>query len=169
MVFLTSVFPSLVSLGEFKTIITQTLADVYRFAILAGADSFKVRYAGTFLAAFGIYPCISNTISWVANNIEGSYKRGIVLGMVIGWGNLNGIVSSNVYLAWDAPRYRIGHGIVMCYMIIFLFGGSLAMHLLLRRENNARKAGRRNHLTEGLLIREIEMLGDQKPDFIYTV
>jgi len=38
----------------------------------------------------GIYPTIPNNLSWAANNVEGSYKRGVLLGIVCGWGNLNG-------------------------------------------------------------------------------
>ena len=41
---------------------------------------------------------MSSTIlsAWVSSNVEGSYKRSAVLGMAIGWGNLNGAVTSNV-------------------------------------------------------------------------
>jgi hypothetical protein len=54
----------------------------------------RVKYAGTFLGAMGIYPTIANTISWTSNNVEGVYKRGVTLGIVIGWGNLNGMLYS---------------------------------------------------------------------------
>lgn len=33
---------------------------------------------------------IPNNLSWAANNFEGSYKRGVALGIICGWGNLNG-------------------------------------------------------------------------------
>ena len=36
------------------------------------------------------------TSAWVSSNVEGSYKRSATLGMAIGWGNLNGAVTSNV-------------------------------------------------------------------------
>ncbi|KAK4132773.1 MFS general substrate transporter [Trichocladium antarcticum] len=137
------------------------------FAMLLGSEDPAVQYAATFLAALGIYPCISNTISWVANNIEGSYKRGVVLGFVIGWGNLNGVVSSNVY--FNGPRFSEGHGIIMGYLAVFLFGGSVLMSFLLRRENNKRRRGERDHWVEGLSDKEVEKLGDQRPDFVYTV
>ena len=61
------------------------------FAMLHAGTSPSVQYAGTFLGALGIYPCIANTISWCANNVEGVYKRGVTLGFVIGWGNINGV------------------------------------------------------------------------------
>ncbi|KAK1770131.1 major facilitator superfamily domain-containing protein [Phialemonium atrogriseum] len=144
-----------------------SLLGVGGFAMLLGSANPAVQYAGTFLGAMGIYPCIANTISWVANNIEGVYKRGVVLGFVIGWGNLNGIVSSNIY--YNDPRYLEGHGVVMGYMAVFLFGGSVLMTLLLRLENARRRRGERDHWIEGKSEKEIEALGDQRPDFIYTV
>ncbi|KAK7951344.1 transporter [Apiospora aurea] len=137
------------------------------FAMMVGSNNAAVKYAGTFLGALGIYPCISNTISWMANNIEGVYKRGVVLGFVIGWGNLNGIVSSNIY--FHQPRYVEGHAVILAYMIVFLFGGSLLMTTLLRIENRKRREGKRDYLIEGKTEQEIDLLGDRRPDFIYTL
>ena len=140
------------------------------FSLLISTNSVNVRYAATFLAAIGIYPCISNTITWVSNNIEGVYKRGLVMGMVIGWGNLNGIVSSNIYRTdRDAPKFVPGHSVVLGYMVVFLFGGSLTLHLLLRRENRLRREGKRDHWAEGMDEHEVLSLGDRRPDFVYTL
>jgi len=146
--------------------IVVSLIGVVGFSMLIGSDRPGVQYAGTFLGALGIYPCISNTITWVANNVEGVYKRGVVLGFVIGWGNLNGVVSSNIYYA--SPRYFQGHGVVIAYMALFLFGGSLLMTTLLRIENGKRKRGERDAWVAGLSEKEIDALGDRRPDFIYT-
>ncbi|KAK3677799.1 hypothetical protein LTR78_002649 [Recurvomyces mirabilis] len=102
------------------------------------------------------------------SNTEGVYKRGVTLGFVIGWGNLNGVVSSNIYRAKDKPNYRPGHAVVLAYMVLFLLGGSLVTHFLLVAENKKRLAGERDHTTAGLSRSEIELLGDRKPDFIYV-
>lgn len=48
-----------------------SLIGIAGFSMLLGAKSPGVRYAGTFLGAMGIYPCIPNTISWASNNTEG--------------------------------------------------------------------------------------------------
>jgi sugar phosphate permease len=144
-----------------------SLIGIAGFAILLGSEKPHIKYAGTFLGALGIYPCISNTISWVSNNIEGVYKRGVVLGFVIGWGNLNGIVSSNIYRT--GPKFTSGHSTVMVYMIVCLLGGSIAMRTLLARENKKRLTGQRDHWTRGMSHREAEKLGDKRPDFIYTL
>lgn len=97
------------------------------------------------------------------------YKRGIVLGFVIGWGNLNGVVSSNIYQASDAPGYKTGHAIVLGWLIVFLFGGSVLLHLLLRRENKLRREGKRDDWVQGLNAQQREDLGDRRPDFVYTL
>ncbi|KAI9674400.1 MAG: hypothetical protein M1817_001738 [Caeruleum heppii] len=146
-----------------------SLLGVLGFAMLLGSNSGGLSYAGTFLAALGIYPCIANTISWTSNNTEGVYKRGVTVGFVIGWGNLNGVVSSNIYRAKDAPRYRPGHGVVLAYLTLFLTGGSIAQHILLKRENKKRLAGKQDHWIEGKNEQEIEAMGDVRPDFIYTI
>lgn len=137
------------------------------FVMLISSTNPAVQYTGTFLGAIGIYPTIPVTIAWIANNIEGVYKRGIVLGLVIGWGNLNGIVSSNVY--YNAPRYYEGHGSVIGYLFLGIFVGSIIMQLLLMRENKLRKEGKRDHWFEGLNEEQKEDLGDKRPDFIYTL
>jgi len=136
------------------------------FVMLLATDHPGVQYAGTFLGALGIYPCISNTITWMANNIEGVYRRGIVLGFVIGWGNLNGIISSNIY--FSPPAYKEGHGIVLAFLLVFLSGGSLLMTILLRIENRRRAQGKRDWWVEGKSEKEISEMGDRRPDFFYT-
>ncbi|PWY94962.1 MFS general substrate transporter [Aspergillus sclerotioniger CBS 115572] len=149
--------------------IAVSLVGIAGFSLLLGAKSAGARYAGTFLGAMGIYPAIANTISWASNNTEGVYKRGVTLGIVIGWGNLNGIVSSNIYRGNDAPQFYPGHGTVLAYLVVFLFGGSVMQYLLLRRENAKRRRGERDHWVQGLAASEIEVLGDKRPDFMYTL
>lgn len=139
------------------------------FAMLLATKNPHVQYAGTFLGAMGIYPTVSNTLSWASNNVEGVYKRGVMVGIVVGWGNMNGVVSSNIYMTPEKPRYWTGHGTVLAYMFLCLFGGSIFMHVMLRRENALRKAGKRDHWLEGKSEEDIRMMGDVRPDFIYTL
>ncbi|RYC66083.1 hypothetical protein CHU98_g98 [Xylaria longipes] len=146
--------------------IIVSVIGIVGFILLIASNDPAVKYAATFLGALGIYPCISNTITWMANNTEGVYKRGVVLGFVIGWGNLNGIVSSNIF--FDSPRYLQGHGVILAYMTLFLFGGSLLMTILLRIENKKRREGKRDYLAEGKTEAELDRLGDLRPDFFYT-
>jgi len=85
-------------------------------------------------------------------------------------GNLNGVVSSNIYRAQDKPKYDLGHAVVLAYMVLFLFGGSLLMRQLLVAENGRRRRGERDGWGAGMGESEkIHQLGDQRPDFMYTL
>jgi len=142
------------------------------YAMLLGTRNPQVAYAGTFLGAMGVYPCISNTITWVGNNVEGVYKRGVSLGTVIAWGNLNGVMSSNIYRQVDAPWYTLGHAVVLGYLSVFLVGGSIANYIFLSIGNRRRDAGGdelRMQMLEGLNEEERHHLADFHPDFRYTL
>jgi MFS family permease len=147
--------------------VLSSLLAMTGFAMQLASKTPAVRYTGTFLGALGIYPCIPNTISWMANNVEGVYKRGVVLGFVIGWGNLAGMVSSNIY--FSKPNYVEGHSVVLAYLAVFLFGGTVVMWTFLALENKRRRAGLRDVWVERKTEAEIFAMGDQRPDFIYTL
>lgn len=51
----------------------------------------RVVYGGVFLAACGIYPAFPGVISWLSNNLAGSYKRSAGMALHIGIGNLGGV------------------------------------------------------------------------------
>jgi hypothetical protein len=149
--------------------IATVIVGMVGFIMLISSGRADVQYAGTFLGAIGIYPTISNTLSWVANNTEGSLKRAVTLGMVVGWGNLNGVASSNIYINRESPRYWSGHGVILGYQAIFLLGGSIFMHIALRLENRKRRSGQRDNMLDGLTEEEKLIKGDKRPDFVYTL
>ena len=109
-VYITNLFLKLAYIGAaILTVVVGWLADKYNkrgvfnigvsflgisgFLILLASRNARLSYAATFLSAL-IYPVVPNTICWVSNNVEGTYKRGVTLGIIIGWANLNGIVGS---------------------------------------------------------------------------
>ena len=49
-------------------------------------------YVATFFAACGAYPNVALVLAWSGGNAGGNMKRGIVLALVIGLGNLGGCV-----------------------------------------------------------------------------
>lgn len=149
-------------------IITACLG-ITGFIMLLSTSNPKVQYAGTFLGAAGIYPAIPNTLAWVNNNTEGSLKRAFVLGMVVGWGNLNGIVASNIYLDHERPRYWSGHAIVLGYEVVLLLGGTIFMTFALRRMNANRRAGNMDTKWATLTDQQKWVAGDLRPDFTYTL
>lgn len=51
----------------------------------------RVVYGGVFIAACAIYPAFPGVISWLCNNLAGSYKRSAGMAIQIGVGNLGGV------------------------------------------------------------------------------
>ncbi|KAJ6125354.1 hypothetical protein N7471_012671 [Penicillium samsonianum] len=149
--------------------IATVLLAIVGFAMLIASSNPTVQYVAVFLGAAGIYPTIPNTLSWLNNNTEGSLKRAFVLGVVVGWGNLNGVVSSNIYLAQQKPRYYTGHGVILGFLTVFLLGGSIWMHLGLRKMNKDRRAGKLDEKWNALTDDQKWIQGDLRPDFTYVL
>ncbi|KAF9073199.1 MFS general substrate transporter [Rhodocollybia butyracea] len=118
------------------------------YIILIASRNAALSYFAVYLATCGIYPVIPNSIAWVSNNVEGSYKRSVTLAMVISFGNINGAVSSNVYRANQLPWYPLG--LVLLYIGLGLIFSTTFL-IFLRRENARRDRGERN-----------EIIGDDK-------
>lgn len=148
--------------------VTVTIG-IVGFCMLIGSTNPQIQYAGTFLGAMGIYPAVPNTLTWASNNLEGVYKRGVCIGIIVGWGNLNGVVSSNIYLKSEKPKYYTGHGTVLAYQLVCLLGGTIFMHFMLRRENRLRASGRRDNMHQGMSADQIWVAGDNRPDFQYVL
>ncbi|KAF8533727.1 major facilitator superfamily domain-containing protein [Trichophaea hybrida] len=147
---------ALIYMGVLLSVPPYALACILTILIGWAADRTNQRglfnICVSFLGILGFGILIGSRIS----NTEGVYKRGVTLGMVISWGNLNGVMSSNVYLARDSPRYTMGHAIILGYLAIGL-------------ENEKRRNGERDNWIQGKTPKEIEILGDERPDFLYTL
>ncbi|KAJ7066455.1 MFS general substrate transporter [Mycena amicta] len=115
------------------------------YIILIVSRNAALSYFAVYVATCGIFPVIPNTVAWIANNHEGTYKRGVALALAISMGNLNGAVSSNVYRARDQPWYRLGHGLVLMYICIGIIANSLLLYLL-KKENARRDRGERDEV-----------------------
>lgn len=126
------------------------------YIILIASRSAPLSYFAAFLATCGIFPVVPNTVAWFSNNIEGTYKRGVTLGMIISFGNLNGAVSSNVYRATDKPWYTLGHGMVLMYIGLGTISSIICVFLL-DRENKKRDGGERDEI-----IGDITITGNEK-------
>ncbi|CAG8953906.1 hypothetical protein HYFRA_00010867 [Hymenoscyphus fraxineus] len=107
------------------------------FGMLLGSLRADIQYAGTVLAAIGIYPQIPLGLAWNGNNIGGSLKRGTGIAMQVMGGNCGGIIASYVYLSRDGPRYTTGHGLLLA-IIGTAFFLTAFMTVYLRLENRRR-------------------------------
>jgi hypothetical protein len=92
------------------------LIGIAGFSMLLASPKPNIQYAGTVLAAIGIYPQIPLGMAWNSGNIGGSLKRGTGIAMQVMGGNCGGIVASYVYLSRDGPRFKTGHGILIGFV-----------------------------------------------------
>ncbi|EPE25319.1 MFS general substrate transporter [Glarea lozoyensis ATCC 20868] len=147
------------------------LIAIVGFAMLAGTAKARIQYAGTVLAATGIYPQIPLGLAWNGNNIGGSLKRGTGIAMQVMGGNCGGIIASYVYLTRDSPRFIKGHslliGIVGMAFFLTLFMTTYLRFENARRDKVASERGEKIY-TEEEILAHME-LADNAPGFRYTV
>ena len=65
----------------------------------------RVVYGGIFIAACAIYPAFPGIVTWLSNNLAGSYKRSAGMALQIGIGNLGGVGASSYSLAMRQDWY----------------------------------------------------------------
>ncbi|KAF8134538.1 major facilitator superfamily domain-containing protein [Boletus edulis] len=123
-------------------------------------------YAGAVIAAVGVFPTIAVDLAWAGSNAGGDIKRGVVIAMVIGIGNLGGICSSFIYL--DPPRFHVGHGTIMGWLSLSILLSAFAMWDYNRLNKQKEKLCREIGITEDRKD-EFRDLGDQSPLFRYTL
>ncbi|KAJ7879976.1 MFS general substrate transporter [Mycena olivaceomarginata] len=113
------------------------------YIILIVSRNAALSYFAVYVATCGIFPVVPNTVTWIANNQEGVYKRGVTLALAISMGNINGAVSSNAYRARDTPWYSLG--LVLMYICIGIIANSTMLYLL-KKENARRDRGERDEV-----------------------
>jgi len=125
-----------------------------------------VRYFAIFLflaGGFIVHPMI---IIWLSNNVSGHYKSGVSSAMQLGFGNISGIIASNIYITSQAPTFKLGFGLGLGLVWVNVFAAT-ALLVVLVRENRLRNAGKRDD-RYNLPEEELKNLGDDHPAFRFT-
>ncbi|KAM5543433.1 hypothetical protein V8D89_002684 [Ganoderma adspersum] len=65
------------------------------------------QYAGTIVVAAGLLPSVACQLAWMGGTFGGEVKRAVAIALIIGCGNLGGIVASFIYRQQDSPRLHI--------------------------------------------------------------
>ncbi|KAF4549816.1 MFS-type transporter-like protein 58 [Elsinoe fawcettii] len=145
-------------------IIGVVIASVGEILLLVGANvSVGVRYFAVFAVTTGTYVTQPVTLTWVQNNMGGHYKRSISSAMMVGFGNIGGVVASNVFLVEEAPRYPTGYGVSLGLLWVCAIACTVMLWGLWR-ENRIRDRGGRDYRFES---KEKGNLGDDYPTFRY--
>jgi cyanate permease len=123
-----------------------------------------VKYFALFLIVPGGYITQPITLVWLANLMSGHYKRSVSSAVQVGFGNIGGIVASNVFLTRESPKYRTGYGTSLG--LLWICGAACtALFFLVKRENRKRERGERDHRLGGV---DADNLGDDHPLFRLT-
>lgn len=114
---------------------TSSLAIIGYIMLLCGGSAGPgLSYAGTILAAAGIYPSTAIVLSWPANNVAGQTKRATANALQISIGNLGAVLGTQLYRPSTSPRYYLGHSFAVGYLLanICVVG---TLWIVLAREN----------------------------------
>lgn len=149
-------------------IVAGLIFQLVGFIMCISTGNAGVTYAGIFIAACAIYPCQPSNVTWLSNNLAGSYKRAVGMGIQISVGNLAGAMASNFYRSNDAPRYILGHALE----IGFITAGIIAASTLIvsyKNVNAKRERAVANAEHNGFTPAELSDLGDKAITFRYTL
>ncbi|RFU74902.1 major facilitator superfamily transporter [Trichoderma arundinaceum] len=142
------------------------LTMIVGFSMCIASSNPKVVYGGIFIAACSIYPAFPGVITWLANNLSGSYKRSAGMAIQIGVGNLGGAMASNFYRQVDGPRYILGHGLELGFISM----GIIASLILIFSYHTVNRK-REQRLIDGEATRftpeELSSKGDKAVTFRY--
>ncbi|EIW82847.1 MFS general substrate transporter [Coniophora puteana RWD-64-598 SS2] len=143
-------------------IIGGAIFSLVGYIILYTTDSAGPSYAGSIIAAVGVFPTIAVNLAWASANAGGDMKRGVAIAMVIGIGNLGGICSSFIYN--DPPRFHIGHGTIMGFLCLSAIMSAFAMWDYNRLNKQKEALCAREGITEDRKD-EFKYMGDKSPLF----
>lgn len=93
-------------------IIAGSSLAIVGYIVLITSSRAGVSYAGTIIAATGIYSATAIVLSWPANNVSGQTKRATGNAMQLSIGNLGAILGTQLYRPSWGPRFYVGHGVV---------------------------------------------------------
>ena len=98
-------------------IIAGSSLAIVGYIILITSHRAGVSYAGTIIAATGLYSATAIVLSWPANNVSGQTKRATANAMQLSIGNLGAIMGTQLYRPIWGPRFFVGHGVVWLLVI----------------------------------------------------
>ena len=129
--------------------------------------SLHVRLMAVYFVVTGCYIVQPAAIVWLANNLSGHYKRAVGLAIQVGFGNIGGIIASNIFVKADAPRYYVGYGLSLA-MLVFCGAMATTLAVGLHLENKKREKGERDFRLQWPAER-LDNAGDDDPRFRFAL
>jgi hypothetical protein len=110
---------------------------------LAQVKAVSARYLGMFAITASAYIQMPILVVWLSNNMGGNAKAAFATGFMIGIGNCGNLVSSNVFITDQSPRYKTGFSTGLGLNILGVVA-STALELYCWMANRRRDAGKEN-------------------------
>lgn len=132
----------------------------------------SVCYGGTIFLAAGIFPAVAIVLAWPTNNVSGQTKRCIANAMQISIGNCGAILGTQLYRTEMEPRYYLGNGFALGYLVANILVVGTLWYVLARE--NAKKERQRVEQGLSTLMGDIgdmegEFLGDKDPRWVFQL
>ena len=135
-------------------------------AIVLGSQVHGVRYFGVYILCMGIYVNAACNCLWLSGNNGNYFKRATALGINLFFGSGSGLVSGQIFLAGDKPRYIKGLSICLAFQVLSIFM-TILQFWLYRRENQKKDKIIKECRERGEPIPYDEKLSDLNPEFRY--
>lgn len=125
-----------------------------------------VRYFGVYILCMGIYVNAATNCLWLSGNISNYFKRATALGINLFFGSGSGLVSGQIFLNSEKPRFIKGLSICLAFQILSIIM-TIIQFLLYRRENKKKEKIIDHYLDLNKPIPFDPQLGDENPQFRY--
>jgi hypothetical protein len=125
------------------------------------------RYAAMFLLGICMHMVQPITLGWLSNNLSGHYKRSFGAAIQVGFGNLAGLVTSNIFISKQAPAFTTGYATCLAFLVLHAVL-STVLAVMLVRENKKRDRGERDD-RYNLPPEQLENLGDDHPSYRFMI
>lgn len=135
-------------------------------AIVLASQSHGVRYFGVYILCMGIYVNAATNCLWLSGNIGNYFKRATAVGCNLFFGSSSGLVSGQIFLNSERPRYIKGLSICLAFQGLSIVM-TIVQFFLYRRENKKKEKiiDRCRELNEPIPFDP--KLGDMNPQFRY--
>lgn len=147
-------------------ILGACLSTAVGISIVLGSEKHGVRYFGVFILCMGIYVNAACNCLWLSGNNGNYFKRATALGINLFFGSGSGLVSGQIFLARDKPKYTLGLSLCLGFQVFAMI--MTFIQFLLYRRANIKKQKIIDHCREvGEPIPYNEKLSDLNPEFKY--
>jgi hypothetical protein len=107
------------------------------FIQLLQVDPPSIRYFGLFAVAAGPAIIMPLSVVWLNNNLSGRPKKAVAVALQMGCGYSANFITSNMFIAAEAPRYPTAFKTGLAFTVVGLFVAVLFPALLARKNRIA--------------------------------